>query len=100
METTLRASLPSEVLSIEQLAKISHLSIRQFRRKIKTITGLSPARFIKEIQLQKARNELEDGMAISVKEVAFSNGFKDPGTFSKAFKERFGKSPTDYLKQT
>ena len=59
---------------------------------------LSPAKFIKEVQLQMARKELENGTSLSVKEVAFNNGFELPSTFSKLFKARFGKSPSEYLK--
>ena len=100
LETIIIKKLLSGVPSIEQLATVSHLSVRHFRRKIKEITGLSPALFIKEVQLQNARKELENGVVISVKEAAYNNGFKLPGTFSKAFKDRFGKSPSEYLLHT
>ena len=97
LEAQLKKSFASGVPSVEHLAKLSNLSIRQFRRKVKEITGLSPARFIKEVQLQNARQELEDGVVLSIKEVAYNNGFELPSTFSKVFKSRFGKSPSEYL---
>jgi len=90
-------SLLTTPLNIEALAIHSHLSVRQFSRKLKLATGLSPSRFIKEVQLQKARTELENGDALSIKEVAYNNGFELPSTFSKIFKARFGKAPSDYL---
>lgn len=87
----------SNTLTVEQLAAQVHVSVRHFRRKLKLATGLTPARFIKEVQLQKARRELESGEVLSVKEVAYSNGFEQASTFSKVFKARFGKAPSAYL---
>ena len=98
LENTIQQSLQvSGMPTVECLAKASNLSVRQFQRKIKQFTGLSPARFIKEVQLQNARKELESGMALSVKEVAYNNGFGLPSTFSKVFRQRFGKKPSEYL---
>lgn len=100
IEDYITDSLALGLTDIDSLAANFYLSKRQFHRRIKEITGLTPGKFIKEIQLKKAREELEDGTAISVKEVAFKNGFELSSTFSKLFKARFGKSPSEYLKNT
>ena len=68
--------------------------------KLKSITGLSPAKFIKEIRLQTARKQLENGTIISITEVSHNVGFENISTFSSVFKKRFGKSPSEYLKDT
>jgi len=83
---------------VEALAASLNLSTRQFSRNLKADTGLSPAKFIKEVQLQQARKDLENGSTLSIKEVCYNNGFVDATTFSKVFKIRFGKSPSEYLK--
>jgi signal transduction histidine kinase/CheY-like chemotaxis protein len=98
IEKFIKGSVSSGIPDVETVAVEFNLSIRQFNRKLKEITGLSTAKFIKEVQLQKARKELENGSSLSVKEVAFNNGFELPSTFSKLFKIRFGKSPSEYLK--
>jgi AraC-like DNA-binding protein len=67
-------------------------------RKVKSITGLTPARMIREVQLNKARIILEEKTFTSVSDLAFQCGFEYPATFSKLFKKRFGKSPSEYLK--
>lgn len=87
-------------LNVTSMASAFFLSTRQFNRKLKAITGLSPAKFIKEVRLQAALNKLEVGTAISVTEVAREVGFDNISTFSFVFKNRFGKSPRDYMRLT
>ncbi len=84
-------------LDVESMASFVFLSPRQLNRKLKAITGLSPAKFIKEVRLQAARKKLESGTVISVTEVALDVGFESLSTFSAVFKNRFGKSPSGYL---
>lgn len=93
-------SLPENALNVDGLADVVHICPRQLSRRIKTITGLSTGKFIKEVQLQMARRELEDGKVISLSDVAYNCGFEHQATFSKVFKIRFGKSPRDYLKSS
>lgn len=100
IEDVIKDSLSSGIPDLEALAAKFNLSLRQFHRKLKEITGLTPGKFIKEVQLQNAREELENGTVLSIKEVAFNNGFDLYTTFSKLFKARFGKSPSEYLKKT
>jgi len=59
-------SLNDSTLDVKLLASTVFLSPRQLNRKLKTITGLTPAKFIKEVRLQAARKTLENGNAISI----------------------------------
>ncbi|MFK7775243.1 MAG: ATP-binding protein [Saprospiraceae bacterium] len=83
---------------VSQLAFEMAISERQFNRRLKKITGLTPGNYLKEIKLQKARQLLENKVYTTIAEVAYSVGFSTPEYFSKIFKNRFGKSPSDYLK--
>ena len=91
-------SLGKNKIDTQVLANSIFISQRQLNRKIKSITGFSTAKFIKEVQLQSARRKLENGAFISIAEVAYNHGYEYPSTFSKAFKDRFGKSPKEYSK--
>jgi DNA-binding response OmpR family regulator len=93
----IRDSFDKGGLDVDELANFVHLSKRQLTRKLKEATGLTPAKFIREVQLQTALKALEDGRAISVTEVAIRSGFENLATFSTLFKQRFGKSPSAYL---
>jgi DNA-binding response OmpR family regulator/anti-sigma regulatory factor (Ser/Thr protein kinase) len=99
VEALLSSKLSEQIPSVEELAGLLFISSRQLRRKIKLITGFSPIQFIREVQLQAARKELEDKVVISITELAYNNGFEQLSTFSKLFKKRFGKSPSEYLEK-
>ncbi len=94
----IEGQLNYQKIGVEQLATAVYLSSRQLNRKLKRITGLSPAKFIKEVQLQAARTELEKGGFQSISAVAYQFGFEHQGTFSTSFKTRFGISPSEYSK--
>lgn len=83
---------------VSQLAFEMAIGERQFNRRLKKITGLTPGNYLKEIKLQKARQLLENKVYPTIAEVAYSVGFSTPEYFSKIFKNRFGKSPSDYFK--
>jgi AraC-like DNA-binding protein len=61
--------------------------------KIKSLTGLTPTKYIRVIRLQKAKNLLAQGKTI--KEVSYEVGFQKPEYFSKMFKKQFGKLPSE-----
>jgi len=84
-------------LNIEQIAETMSLSSSHLNRRMKELTGLTSKRYIQEIRFRKARFLLENKKVDSVKAVAFSVGFKSQKHFSRNFKERFGKYPSEYL---
>jgi len=96
LEQLIIDSLNFQRLNVEELANKVNLSPRQLRRRLKSITGLSPIQFIKEVQLSTARNELEEGVVHSLADVAYKCGFAHQTTFSTEFKARFGKTPKEY----
>jgi len=89
--------LDDERLSVNWLAAQTYVSERQVQRRLKKMTGLTPSRFLRELRLQKARRMLETGQIKSVKEAASTVGFKAEKHFSRIFRERFGKYPSQYL---
>ncbi len=58
--------------------------------------GSSPARFIRDQRLIHARALLDDGEPIS--RTGVLSGFSDLGTFTRAFRRRFGCTPSSYLR--
>ena len=98
VEKEIKATLTDEGFDIQLLAQKMLLSKRQFERKIKKITGLSPAKLVTEIRMQTARNYLEKGTYQSITEVSLAVGMQTPGYFSKQYFKRFGKKVGDYFK--
>ncbi len=77
----------------EWLADEVGLSPRQLRRKLKELTNLSTAGYIRSMRLQRAAQLLEE-QAGNVSEVAYAVGFQDPKHFSKLFRQVFGMAPS------
>lgn len=67
-------------------------------RKLKAITGESTNNFIKELRLKQAATLLGKN-ELPVSEVSILVGFDDPAYFAKSFKQKFGKSPSEYAKE-
>lgn len=62
--------------------------------KLKKLVNLNASDFIKTIRLQKSTELLKEGLTVS--EVAFRVGFKDPNYFSRSFKEKYNITPSDF----
>lgn len=67
-------------------------------RKIKTLTGLAPNEYIRNIRLKHACQMLKD-KSRSISDVAYSVGFTDPRYFATCFKTLFKTTPTEYQKE-
>ncbi len=80
---------------VEAFAKAVHLSRSTLNRKLKALTGHSPAAFIREARLMRATVLLRDS-SLSVAEVGFQVGFADHSHFTARFKERFKYTPSNY----
>ncbi len=90
-------NLPNHEFSINDMCIELGVSRAQLFRKIKKLSGQSVADFIKGIRLEKARQLLENG-SFSIGEVADETGFKSHSHFSRLFREKFGNSPSTFIK--
>jgi AraC-like DNA-binding protein len=72
------------------------MSKRHFLRQLKLATGLTPVQYIRAVRLDKAREYIENETYPTVKEVAYSVGYKDIAYFSRQFKKAYGKLPSEY----
>ena len=68
-------------------------AFRSFRKYL----GVSPKEYLTNYRLNIAASLLSTGTA--VKEVALACGYMDIYSFSKAFKKRFGCSPSTYAQK-
>lgn len=81
-------------LKVKSIANHFSISERQFHRKIKQYTALTPNRYLQEMRLQKAKNMLLHSKSITVKEVGYAIGFHNSRYFSNLFMKRFGIRPS------
>lgn len=54
--------------------------------------------YLRRLRLEKARELLEDSFK-NVKEIGFAVGMADQTHFTRAFKDKFGLTPSNYRKQ-
>jgi len=82
--------------SVEDFSRDMFMNRATLYRKIVSLTGEAPADFIRLIRLKRGAQLLaKSGMSIA--EIAYEVGFKDPKYFSKAFKEEFKVLPSKYV---
>lgn len=86
-------------LSIEELAKLSNLSISSFNRKFKEDYKDTPRNYIQNQKILKAE-ELLSLSTLSVGQIAFECGFNDPLYFTRVFKKKNGHTPSEFRAQS
>ena len=82
-------------LIVDDLVQNMAVSRSVFFKKLKTLTGLAPVEFIKEIRINRAVQLIETG-EFSMTQIAYMVGINDPRYFSKCFKQKMGMTPTEY----
>lgn len=97
LETKVLENIEDTSYTLDRLAFEMAISKRQLARRIKKLVGVSPREYLKTIRYTKARSLLENQTYQTVKAVAYSVGLKDVVHFSRQFRDRFGKFPSEYL---
>lgn len=80
---------------IDDLISSVAMSRTVFVKKLKSLTGLTPLEFVKDIKIKHAA-KLIDTQEYSIKEVAFMVGISDTKYFTQCFKKIYGVTPTEY----
>ena len=86
-------------LSCEEIAQNIGMGYSWFRRIFKQYTGFSPALYMQELKIRKAKELLTNTMS-TCKEIAYEVGFETPSYFNSAFKNNTGMSPKKYREMT
>jgi signal transduction histidine kinase/CheY-like chemotaxis protein/AraC-like DNA-binding protein len=96
-ETYIKNNLDKDYLTIPLIAREFTMSESSLLRKVRRLTGLSPKQYLKEIRLDYARSLLDTQAFRSIAQVAAKAGFSNSRSFTRNFRERYGKPPSDYL---
>jgi len=86
-------------ISINELAAKAHMSSSTFRQHFRTITGLSPLQYLKNLRLQDARHwmlyeNMDAGSA------AMRVGYESVTQFNREYARMFGEPPLRDIKRT
>jgi AraC-like DNA-binding protein len=82
-------------LSLEAFAKLCGRSLSAFKREFSRHYGVSPGRWLLERRLECSACLLST-TGMSVTDIVFECGFEQPAHFSRAFKAKFGQTPSEY----
>lgn len=82
-------------LKLDQLAKLSNLSLSSFKREFKKEYNNSPTNYINSRRLEKAK-EFLTLTSLTIREIAFEVGFQDSLYFTRLFRNKVGVPPSKY----
>ena len=84
-----------EPLDRETLAAVAGFSVPHFHRVFTAHVGESAIGYVRRLRLERAARKLRMG-AVDITEVALAAGYDTHAAFSKAFKQQFGLSPSEF----
>ena len=91
-------NISNSEFNVTQLVDEVGMSRTQLHRKFKELTGFSASRFVQNIRMQQAMKLLKE-KRVNVSQIAYSVGFASQTHFSTTFKQYYGVSPTEYIRQ-
>ena len=91
-------ALEGENVSVGEIAESYKMTAAHFIRSFRAAYGETPQRYRSNYRLREAKMMLSD-TSLSVSAISERCGFDDPLYFSRAFKKRFGVSPSEYRKE-
>ncbi len=98
LNATIAEHITDTDFDIDFLAKQMGMSRSAFFKKVKTVTGLSPADVVKDYKLNRAVDLLKHSSE-NITDIAYKCGFTDVSYFGKCFRKKFGISPREYVNQ-
>ena len=85
-------------LGVEALSGVAAFSKYHFHRQFTSTFGLSVHRYVQLARMKRASYRLAYTDAQSVTGVAMDAGYDAPDAFARAFRQRFGQSPSSFRK--
>lgn len=82
-------------LSVTEMARSVDLSVSHLQHLFKSEVGQSPAQYVQELRLMRARDLLESS-SLSIKQILFRIGAKDRSSFERRFKRAYKLTPVQF----
>ena len=87
--------LNKAAISMRKLSELFGMSQRNFTRRFKTATNMTPLQYLQSRRLAEAK-ELLKNSNLSISEIAYRVGYLDVSYFTKLFKEFAAVTPREY----
>jgi YesN/AraC family two-component response regulator len=88
-------NMDNSELTVDELVSKIGIGRSVFFKKLKSLTGIAPIEFIREVRIKRAAQLIETG-EFTISQVTFMVGNNDPRYFSRCFKQKFGMTPSEY----
>jgi AraC family transcriptional regulator len=88
-----------DALTVEELSNVANFSKFHFHRQFSEYCGVNIGRYIQLMKLKRASYRLAFNQQDRVIDIALDAGFESPESFSRAFKNVFGQTPTEFRKE-
>jgi len=88
-----------EPLSTEHLSQVANFSKFHFHRQFAEYIGTSVGRYILLLRLRRASYQLAFERQNKIIDIALDAGFENPESFTRAFRNTFGQSPSEFRRQ-
>jgi AraC-like DNA-binding protein len=88
----------ARTIALDELARVSGLSIFHFTRRFKRSTGFTPMEYLEKLRVVHAQELMQNHPHLLSKDIAKQSGYVDPAYFSRVFHKRVGVSPSAYKK--
>src|ERR1700760_2200888 len=85
-------------LDLETVSGVAAFSKFHFHRQFTATFGLSVHRYVQLARMKRASHRLAYMDAQSVTDIAMDAGYDAPDAFARAFRQRFGQSPSSFRK--
>ena len=85
-------------LDLETLSSVAAFSKFHFHRQFTATFGLSVHRYVQLARMKRASHRLAYRDDESVTDIAMDAGYDAPDAFARAFRQRFGQSPSSFRK--
>ena len=85
-------------LDLETVSGVAAFSKFHFHRQFTATCGLSVHRYVQLARMKRASHQLAYLDAQSVTDIAMDAGYDAPDAFARAFRQRFGQSPSSFRK--
>ena len=85
-----------EDLSLDEIASVAAFSKYHFHRIFTALTGESLGAYIQRLRLERAAGLIVSRSDYSLTHIGMDLGFSSPAVFSRAFREAFGMSPSQW----
>ena len=89
-----------EALTLADIADASGVSVRTLLHSFRRFRDVSPMQLVREARIERSRAMLLRASETErVADIALSCGFVNLGRFASAYREKFGESPSETLRQ-